>query len=185
MGAHHCTATLRHVRCRVDDRPAPASACHTSPAADTATGIRSWAMSRLPWLLRPLVVLPPLLIAACSSSTSQASGGVEVTFTNSNAAAVILYGCPPSICEGAAKLPGSHNPPCPAEDSDPPCGGFFGFAETRTLPRTYRLTLHGVDIHCPPATAPPQNRSSSDTYAVNYEITVSGRCQIFSHSPHR
>ncbi|HZC52464.1 MAG TPA: hypothetical protein VE441_08210 [Mycobacterium sp.] len=139
-------------------------------------------MSGLVRLLRPFVLLAPFLIAACSSSTSQENRGIEVTFTNSNAAAVTLYGCPSSICAGAAKLPGSRNPPCRAKDTDPPCGGFFGFAETRTLPRTYRVTLHDADLDCPPAIAPSRDWPSPDTYAVNYDITVSGRCVVFSHA---
>jgi hypothetical protein len=124
-----------------------------------------------------------VLLAGCSSSTTNESTGIGVGFTNSNRAPVVLYDCPRSLCEGVAKLPGCGRKACLPPSGGKASGQFFGWRETRDLPFHYRLSLRGRPLHCPPAVGPPPDWPNPEDYRVNYDITPSGRCIIVSHGP--
>jgi hypothetical protein len=81
--------------------------------------------------------------AACSSSGSDDQRqGVEVTVVNSNRSDVMIYGSP---FGKPGRLIGCRNPGCTGtQPGDTPSGSVFGWIETRSLPRTYRMVLIGT-----------------------------------------
>ncbi len=128
-----------------------------------------------------VLALSVALVSTSCSGTKKS--GVEVTFTNSNRADVTLRDCPRSICEGSVKLQGCRNPACPEPTlGDVPSGMGMGWNETRALPYRYHLVLNAEPLDCPPAVGPPKSGPTPDDYAVNYDITPSGRCIIVSYS---
>ena len=137
-------------------------------------------MAKAAWLIAVGVAVL-FGVGACRSSGNH-KHGVEVTVANSNTSDVMIYGCGP--CK-PARLVGCRNPACPEPKlGDDPSGNVFGWTETRRLPREYRMVLlsTGKNLQCPPATPAPPH-SVTDSYAVVYDITPSGRCLVVSHSP--
>jgi hypothetical protein len=137
------------------------------------------------WNVTPVLgiaaILTTLALSSCSDSDGSAASGVHVTFTNSDRTDVTLYDCPRSLCDGVAKLSGCRNPACSAPKDGEAEGSLFGWTETREMPYRYHLTLRGEPLRCPPASGPPSSWPNPANYAVNYDITPSGRCIIYSH----
>jgi hypothetical protein len=132
-----------------------------------------------------VVALSCLAVAGCAqSNTDRQHRGVEVTIVNSNQSDVMVYGSPGGK---PGKVEGCRNPSCPEPKSgEDPSGAYFGWTETRQLPRQYRLVLTRTNepLNCPPTTGRPTSSIASSTpYAVVYDITPSGRCVIASHVP--